>query len=431
MTPGRRVTGDLSDLHRAPARHGSDKSFEDLWQALLPIGRDPRSDGYRRFAWTPADAGCREWFTAAAGARGMGVETDGNGNLWAWRGDPCGEDALVLGSHLDSVPDGGPYDGPLGIVSAFAALDAVDAFYGLDGAPLRRPVAVCAFADEEGARFGVPCVGSRLLTGALDPDRARALRDREGITLAEALATAGHDPARLGRDDERLARIGTYVELHVEQGRALVDIGAPVGVGSDIWPHGRWRVTFDGRADHAGTTRMDDRADPMLTYAMTALAANKQARLAGARATFGRVEVTPNATNAIPARVQAWLDARAADQRSLDALLAALTQQARDRAERDGTSVEVTAESVTPVVGFDGPLSERISVLLGGAPVLPTAAGHDAGILAAAGVPTAMLFVRNPTGVSHSPAEFAEPADCLAGVEALSAVITELAGPGP
>ncbi len=363
-----------------------------------------------------------------AGARGMGVESDRNGNLWAWHGDPSGEDALVLGSHLDSVPDGGAYDGPLGIVSAFAALDVLDAS---GGGPLSRPVAVCAFADEEGARFGVPCVGSRLLTGALDPDRARALRDRDGTTLDAAMRAAGHDPAQLGPDHERLARVGTYVELHVEQGRALVDVGAPVGVGTGIWPHGRWRWTFDGRADHAGSTRMEDRADPMLTYAMTALAANKQARLAGARATFGRVEVMPNATNAIPTRVQAWLDARAADQRSLDALLEAVTRQANDRAERDGTAVEVTAETMTSLVGFDGALSKRISVLLGGAPALPTAAGHDAGILAAAGVPTAMLFVRNPTGVSHSPAELAEPADCLAGVEALSAVIAELTGPRP
>ena len=208
-----------------------------MWEPLLPLGRDQRTGGYRRYAWTAADAACRDWFHGAAAARGMDVDTDRNGNLWAWWGRP-GPDALVLGSHLDSVPDGGAYDGPLGVVSAFAALDLVAAATGT--APVaRRPVAVVAFADEEGARFGVACVGSRLMTGALDPDRARALTDADGTTLAEALRAAGHDPARLGRDDEALGRVGVFVELHVEQGRRLVDVGAPVGVATAIWPHGR------------------------------------------------------------------------------------------------------------------------------------------------------------------------------------------------
>src|SRR4029077_17271320 len=132
------------------------------------------------------------------------------------------------------------------------------------------------------------CVGSRLWAGVLDPARARALTDRDGVTLAEALAGAGLDPAALG-----LAEVArdAYVELHVEQGRALADLGRPVALAGAIWPHGRYRYTFEGRADHAGTTRLEDRHDPMLTYAETVLAARKRARLAGARATFGRVAV--------------------------------------------------------------------------------------------------------------------------------------------
>ena len=146
------------------------------------------------------------------------------------------------------MPDGGAFDGPLGVVSAFAALDVLDR-----GRRCRRPpVGIACFADEEGARFGVACAGSRLLTGALDPDRARALTDDDGTTMAEAMAAAGHDPAALGRDDETLRRVGTFLELHVEQGRALVDAGAAVGVASSIWPHGRWRLDLPGRADHAG-----------------------------------------------------------------------------------------------------------------------------------------------------------------------------------
>lgn len=227
-----------------------------------------------------------------------------------------------------------------------------------------------------------------------------------------------------------LSRVGTFVELHVEQGRDLVERGVPVGVASGIWPHGRWRFDITGRADHAGSTRMSDRADPMLTCAMTILAAEEQARSGGARATVGRLEVTPNGTIAIASRVSAWLDARAASQDVLDTLVDAVTQQARARAEVDETSVQVIAESVSGPVAFDAALAARVASGHDGVdwPVLPTAAGHDAGILSAAGIATTMLFVRNPTGVSHSPAEHAELRDCLAGVEALAETLGRLDG---
>jgi N-carbamoyl-L-amino-acid hydrolase len=163
----------------------------------------------------------------------------------------------------------------------------------------------------------------------------------------------------------------------------------------------------------------------MLTFADTVLAANEEARLAGAHATMGRVAVEPNATNAIPSLVRGWLDARAAEPSTLDDVVAAVVKEAEGRAGRDGTRVEVTAESVTPEVAFDTALAGRLAEVLGGAPVLPTGAGHDAGVLSGH-VPTAMLFVRNPTGVSHSPAEHATDADCEAGVEALATVLREL-----
>jgi N-carbamoyl-L-amino-acid hydrolase len=326
---------------------------------------------------------------------------------------------VVTGSHLDSVIDGGAFDGPLGVVSALAAVDRLRA----EGFEPSVPIGVGAFVEEEGSRFGMPCLGSRVAAGVLSAEKALALTDRTGIPLAVALEQSGIDPAGVG-PSPLIGRMGTFVELHVEQGRGLT---APVGVASSIWPHGRYRFTFTGEANHAGTTLMEDRHDPMLTYAMTALAANKQARLAGARATFGRVSVEPNGTNAVPSQVTAWLDARAADTATLELLLAAITRQAVERAERDGTTLEVTPESVSPIVNFPTGLRDRLVGVLDGAPVLPTGAGHDAGVFSDAGIPTAMLFVRNPTGISHSPAEYAEQDDCLAGVEALAAVLKDLA----
>ncbi|MEW9528081.1 allantoate amidohydrolase [Microbispora sp. NPDC049125] len=384
-----------------------------MWRELLPVGRHPGTGGYRRHAWTAADAECRAWFAEQARARGLAYEVDRNGNQWAWLGDPAAGDAVVTGSHLDSVPDGGAYDGPLGVVAAFAAVDLLrDRVAGP-----ARPLAVVNFADEEGARFGVACAGSRLMTGALPAEAVTGLRDADGVPLADAMERAGHDPAAAGPDPERLARIGAFVELHVEQGRHLGGTPHPVGVASAIWPHGRWRFDFRGEANHAGTTRLEDRRDPMPAYAAAVLAARERAGQLGGLATFGKVKVEPGGTNAIPSLVTAWLDCRAPEAAVLEALVEDIARAAED--------AEVTCESATPVVRFDRPLRDRVARVLGGVPVLPTGAGHDAGILAAA-VPTAMLFVRNPTGVSHSPQEHAEEADCLAGVAALARVLGDL-----
>ena len=166
-------------------------SFAGLWRELEPLGRDPATGGYRRYSWTPADADCRAWFTGQAEQRGLAVEPDNNGNLWAWWG-PKRPGAIVTGSHLDSVPDGGGFDGALGVVTALAAVDLLQekSFHP------ERSVVLAVFTEEEGARFGVPCLGSRLLTGAIGPDAARGLTDTGGTTLAEAMAAAGHDPAR-------------------------------------------------------------------------------------------------------------------------------------------------------------------------------------------------------------------------------------------
>ncbi|WP_328330730.1 allantoate amidohydrolase [Kribbella sp. NBC_00382] len=399
------------------------ESFEQLWADLAAIGKDPSTGGYHRGGWTPTEREATGWFLDQCAQRGLAVESDGIGNLVAWwepgASQGAGLPGVVTGSHLDSVIDGGAFDGPLGVVSALSAVDRLRA----EGFVPSVPIGVGAFVEEEGSRFGMPCLGSRIATGVLTPEKALALEDRAGVSLYDALSRAEVDPSRVGLSS-LLSRMGTFVELHVEQGRALT---APVGVASSIWPHGRFRFTFTGEANHAGTTLMEDRHDPMLTYAMTALAANKQARLAGARATFGRLAVEPNGTNAVPSQVTAWLDARAASAEVLESLLAAITRQATERAERDGTTVEMVPESVSPVVDFQPGLRDRLSAVLGDAPVLPTGAGHDAGVFSDAGIPTAMLFVRNPTGVSHSPAEHAEMDDCLAGVEALATVLKELA----
>jgi N-carbamoyl-L-amino-acid hydrolase len=380
-----------------------------MWRDLGPVGQSSATGGYFRQPFEQAERECHAWFVEEADSRGLRVETDGFGNCIAWWGS--GPAGVLTGSHLDSVLDGGAYDGPLGVVSALAAIDVLRD----RGYQPTLPIGVGVFVEEEGSRFGLACLGSRLATGAASWDTARELTDRSGTRLGDVTSEPGTN---------LLADVGCFVELHVEQGRDLVHRDAAVGVASAIWPHGRYRFDFRGEANHAGTTRMEDRRDPMLTYAMTALAANKQARLAGQRATFGRVEVRPNGTNAVPSEVTAWLDARASSDAELEAMLTVIGRQTAERAERDGTTVVVTAESVTPEVAFDRELAARLAG--SSRPVVPTAAGHDAGVLSQAGIPTAMLFVRNPTGVSHSPDESAEMTDCLAGVDALAEALEDL-----
>lgn len=433
-----------------------------MLDALAHVGRDPATGGYVRDAWSDADLELRAWFAGESARRGLDLNEDRNGNLWAWWGDPSGEPGVVAGSHLDSVRQGGAYDGPLGVVSAFAALDLLRERGFRPG----RPAGVACFTDEEGARFGVPCVGSRLLTGVLAPERALGLTDDRGDTLADVLTRAGRDPRGLGPDPETLATVGAFVELHVEQGRALAALDRPVGAGLSIWPHGRWRFDLRGRADHAGTTRLTDRDDPMLLLARLVLSARSAAARHEALATVGKIMVTPNNANAIPGHVAAWLDARGPAEAGVRALVRDLYDQLTDDIPPGTTSgervegpsgeipgageippgrganlsgggegspgrggrcaVEVREESWTPLVEFERELRERVARAAGEVPVLATGAGHDAGILAAAGVPAAMLFVRNPTGVSHSPEEHAEEADCRAGLIALADVLEEL-----
>jgi N-carbamoyl-L-amino-acid hydrolase len=390
-------------------------SATGLLADIASVGADRQRGGFSRHGFDPAELELREWFTAEAARRGLDVTTDHNGTLWAWWGSP-GRDAVVTGSHLDSVPGGGAFDGPLGVVSALAAVDLLRA----RGFTPRRPFAIAVFAEEEGGRFGVPCLGSRLTTGALSPDAARALRDTDGTSLAEAVARAGLDPARLGPAD--LSSVGVFVELHVEQGRGLT---VPVGVAGSILAHGRWRFTITGEGNHAGATLVEDRRDPMIPASALVLAARRAAR-DGARATVGRIVPTPGGTNVIASSVDVWLDARAADTPRTRAVVDEVTAAARAAAADEGCEVTVTEESYGDTVHFDAGLRDELSAVLGGVPALPTGAGHDAGVLAAH-VPTAMLFVRNPTGISHAPAEFAEPGDCEAGVAALATTLEHLA----
>ena len=353
---------------------------ETMFADISAIGRDARSNGYLRYAWTSEDSELADWFEGEARRRGLDYQVDRCGNQWAWMGSPSkSRRGVVVGSHLDSVPHGGAFDGPLGVISSFLAFDALIS----NGALPSTPVGIVRFRDEEGARFGVACAGSRLLVGKLAPARALALRDDLGVTMAEAMAAAGIDVEEVGSDGEMLELVGCFVELHVEQGRDLVYQERPVGLATHIWPHGRFQGSCSGQANHAGTTRMQDRSDALVAAARVILEVEQVAKDVDVLATVGRLEIEPNGINAIAGEVNIHLDLRAPNADRFELALAEIGQR---------TGLTFQTISLTPVTVFDDSLRALLGEHLD-LPLVGTGAGHDAGVMSEAGIPTAMLFV--------------------------------------
>ncbi len=370
---------------------------------LAAIGRTPT--GWNRLAWSPLEAAARAWFTRTATQLGLDVHQDGAGSLWAVTSDADRGPWVCAGSHLDTQPDGGAYDGALGVVSALEAAAAL-----LESeAGRRHPLAVVAFVDEEGARFRVPCFASLAITGRLDIDHVLEV-------MGDAPAIYGVTRASLQAATAQLEHVRCFFEVHVEQGKSLVDRDLTLGVATLLAPRQRWRVEFAGEANHAGTTVMEGRRDALLPAARFVLAVDTTARArTGAVGTVGRVEVAPGSTNSIPGRVAVSLDVRALDVGTVHEIV--------DELRTGFGDAEFTRESRNDGAAFDPGLrsmlvdaAERHRVTAGD---LPSYAGHDAGILAP-DVPTAMLFVRNPTGASHTPAESASEGDCLAAAQVLT-----------
>jgi N-carbamoyl-L-amino-acid hydrolase len=400
-------------------------------EALMPIGRGPR--GTTRLAWTEEDAAAGDWFRQQAEGAGLRVERDPAGNLWAMPDAP--PPWWATGSHLDSVREGGSFDGALGVAAGFevaarladrgAVAAAPAGAAGGAGAATASapPIAVISFADEEGARFNTPTFGSRALTGKLDLgvlDRV----DRDGVRLADAMRAAGVDPDGIAAAPDWLQRLRGFVELHIDQTTELERAGVPAGVVRGLASRLRLRAEIEGRADHAGTTPPADRRDALAAAARLIVAALGLSG-DGLVATASRIEVEPNALTTVAARASVWLDARARDAARVEAW----------RAEVEdldvGLAVTFSLESRSPGCEFDARLRSRLVTLseeLGArAPEVDCYAGHDAGLLAAR-LPAAMVLVRNETGVSHSPAERVELEDAAFGAELALRLLEEPAG---
>ncbi len=353
----------------------------------------------------------REWMERA----GMRVAIDAAGNIrGVWDGNKEGAPRLVIGSHLDTVPRAGAFDGILGVVLGIALVEEV----ARRGSKLR--IEVAGFSEEEGVRFGVPFIGSRALAGQLD-EELLSRRDAAGVSITDAIRAYGLDPAKIP-DAKMDARAAGYLEIHIEQGPVLESRELALGVVEAIVGQSRLRVTFEGRANHAGTTPMALRRDALAGAAEWIGAVEREAGATpGLVATVGMVDVAPGAGNVIAGTVHASLDVRHADDeirhRATDRLLACANQIA----SRRGLSLRSETRLDQAAVALDPGLTGKLESAVAGAgyPVyrMNSGAGHDAMVLAPK-VPSAMLFLRSPGGLSHHPDESVLTEDVAAAIAA-------------
>ena len=345
---------------------------------------------------------------------GLAVRVDAAGNLRGLRAGLNPHDPILyLGSHIDTVPHAGAFDGVLGVVMAIALVEA------LENRGVRFGIEVLAFSEEEGVRFGVPFLGSRALAGTAA--ELLSLADAQGLTVADAVREFGLDPARLPEAAMSGSVLG-YLEFHIEQGPVLESLDLPLGIVESIAGQSRFEMVFEGRANHAGTTPVALRRDALAGAAEWISRVEREAcTTPDLRATVGSLDVQPGASNVIPGRVCATLDVRHTSDEVRHRAITTLLDSATQVAERRGLKVtwaQRLDQPATPMHPTMIAAMER-AVAHAGFPVhrMASGAGHDAMIMAAK-CPAAMLFVRSPGGLSHHPEETVLPEDVAAALAA-------------
>ena len=396
--------------------------IEDL-SAAARFGAD--GDGVSRFAWSPELMAVNAWLVEQLEEMGLNSGIDAAGNV-VGRWDAVGGRAVVLGSHLDTVPAGGRYDGALGVLSGLDAIRRLKA----QGAEPARPVWLVSFMDEEGARFRTAMLGSRAFVGE-DLSELGDRRDASGVQLRDAMAQAGFDFDRLP-EARAIEKVGAYVELHIEQGRVLESAGADVGIVTGLAGMFGMRVTFRGHADHAGTTPMDDRCDALAGAARAVVDLRDRAARHSEmlRITVGTMAVEPGGFNIVPATCEFSIDVRAERRDELERIQEWIAARLDRIAEEERLAYDLVKTHGQPPHEFD----ERIVAALRKAAELEdvraldltSGAGHDA-MVVGRHAPAGMLFVPSRDGLSHNPAEYTSPEQCELGARVLARAVLALA----
>jgi allantoate deiminase len=380
--------------------------------------------GTRRTFLSPPMRDCHREVSSWMKASGMTVSVDAVGNLRGiYSAAAPGAPRILIGSHLDTVPNAGAFDGILGVVLAVGLVES------LRGLKLPFGIEVVGFSEEEGVRFGVPFIGSRALVGRVD-DELLGRKDERGISVRKAIQDFGLNPNEISKALLKDDVLG-YLEFHIEQGPVLESLGRPLGVVEAIVGQNRLEFTFSGQANHAGTTPMNLRHDALATAAEWIIAVENLAqRTAGLVATVGFVEAKPGATNVIAGEARATLDIRHASDRARTEALDELIRQAEGIAAKRGVTVKWRTLLAQHAVAMDpfltGQIEQAIQKSGCEAHRMASGAGHDAMILAGK-VPAAMIFLRTPGGISHDPSESVHLDDVAKALECGHHLLTQLA----
>ncbi|WP_423798643.1 M20 family metallo-hydrolase [Neobacillus sp. SAB-20_R2A] len=394
---------------------------------LSEIGATPEG-GVNRPGFSAEEKQAKELVKTWMQEAGLKVWEDGAGNVF---GRLAGLDdalpAIASGSHVDSVPNGGNFDGPLGVL---AALEVVEAWKETGHRP-QRPFEVVIFSDEEGARFNGSLTGSMSLMGTLDIEKQLQLTDFNGDSFEEVLEKYGTSLDELKKASSHKKDIGLFVEVHIEQGKRLEKAGLPVGIVSGIAGPCWLEIIFSGKAGHAGNTPMDDRKDALVAAGefVVAVETFPEKVSSTAVATVGKLSVHPNGVNVIPGEVSLFADIRDIYENTRDELVSLVIEKAKSIAETRGIEVSIKVNtSVKPV-----PIDESIRKKLEKAfqenliePMrLPSGAGHDSMIVGEE-IPVGMIFVRSKDGISHNPKEWSSLNDCVTSVHVLKSFVESL-----
>ena len=397
---------------------------------LAQFNDDPGAGGITREVFTPTYRAALDWVAEQMRAAGMQTRLDAFGNLWGrWEGSDPIAPRVITGSHIDTTLNAGRYDGVVGVLGAIDAVERLRA----GGFRPQRTVEVVAFAGEE-PRFGTGCIGSRALVGALGPEGARTLFDRDGVSLAEALREFGLSPERIGDARLRPSTVHAFVELHIEQGLVLETHGEQIGVVTAIAAPHDFRLVVRGAATHSGATPMALRRDALAGAAEMMTVLERLARESASGTTVGTVgviRVQPGAINVVPGDVELEVDIRDSDYAARETVVDGVLDAARQIAQRRDLALEIA-----PIVQ-DRPVRCAESVIDAAQQActqlgvnfrrMVSGAYHDAMILGAA-VPIGMVFVPSRGGVSHHPDEYTSPEQLEVGVRVLAGVLEQLAG---
>jgi N-carbamoyl-L-amino-acid hydrolase len=382
-----------------------------------------------RIVFSEADLRARVYVKGLCEAAGLIIREDAVGNTFArWTGSDPGLPAVATGSHIDAIPNAGAYDGVVGVLGGLEAIRALQRA----GFRPRRSIELVIFTSEEPTRFGIGCLGSRMMGGVLTPDRARALRDRGGLGLEELRGQSGFQ-GELESVRLEAGHFHAFVELHIEQGPLLERDGVDVGIVTHIAAPASLRILIEGEGGHAGAMLMPDRHDALAAAAELILALESAAKATGAIdtvATVGVCEVFPGAVNSVPSRVRLETDVRDTDEARRDGVVESLKSAARDVSKRRGVEISIETVNADPPATCDVSIVEAVQAAAAASGLtfkrMVSRAYHDS-LFVARVAPVAMIFTPCRGGVSHRPDEYASPKWVRGGVEVLARTLAVLA----